>query len=77
MTYTLQAVENSDEKVNLVKRFRTGVLIVAFAAVLGGLLSWNEPQPIAVALAILIGGAGILAIDTALAYRSSVRRAKG
>ena len=77
MTYTLQAVESSDETANLVKRFRTGVLIVAFAAVLGGLLSWNEQHPVAVALAVLIGGVGILAIDIAVAYRSSVRRSKG
>ena len=77
MTYTLQAVENSDEKASLVRRCRNGALIVIFASVLCGLLAWNEPHPIAVALAVLIGGAGILAIDTALAYRSSVRRAKG
>ncbi|WGP05446.1 hypothetical protein QFE97_15215 [Bacillus subtilis] len=77
MTYTLQAVENSDEKASLVRRCRNGALIVIFASVLSGLLAWNEPHPIAVALAVLIGGAGILAIDTALAYRSSVRRSKG
>lgn len=77
MTYTLQAVENSDEKASLVRRCRNGVLIVIFASVLCGLLAWNEPHPIVVALAVLIGGAGILAIDTALAYRSSVRRSKG
>ena len=77
MTYTLQAVENSDEKASLVRRCRNGALIVIFASVLCGLLAWNEPHPIAVALAVLIGGAGILAIDTALAYRSSVRRVKG
>ena len=77
MTYTLQAVENSDEKASLVRRFRNGALIVVFASILCGLLAWNEPHPIAVALAVLIGGTGILAIDTALAYRSSVRRSKG
>ena len=76
MTYTLQAVENSDEKASLVRRCRNGALIVIFASVLCVLLAWNEPHPIAVALAVLIGGAGILAIDTALAYRSSVRRSK-
>ena len=76
MTYTLQAVENSDEKASLVRRCRNGALIVIFASVLCGLLAWNEPHPIAVALSVLIGGAGILAIDTALAYRSSVRRSK-
>ena len=76
MTYTLQAVENSDEKASLVRRCRNGALIVIFASVLCGLLAWNEPHPIAVALAVLIGSAGILAIDTALAYRSSVRRSK-
>ena len=77
MTYTLQAVENSDEKANLVRRFRNGALIVIFASALCGLLAWNEPHPVAVTLAVLIGGTGILAIDTALAYRSSVRRSKG
>ncbi|MGO1290518.1 MAG: hypothetical protein ACTMH0_04415 [Brevibacterium linens] len=77
MTYTLQAVENSDEKANLVWRLRNGALIIIFASVLSGLLAWNEPHPVAVALAVLVGGAGILAIDIALAYRSLVRRSKG
>ena len=77
MTYTLQAVENSDEKANLVRRFRNGAIIVIFASTLCGLLAWNEPHTVAVALAVLIGGVGILAIDIAVAYRSSVRRSKG
>ncbi len=77
MTYTLQAVENSDERANLVRRLRNGALIIIFASVLSGLLAWNEPHPVAVALAVLVGGAGILGIDIALAYRSSVRRSKG
>jgi hypothetical protein len=77
MTYTLQAVENSDEKAKLIRRLRTGALIVIVASVLCGLLAWNEPSPVAVGLAVLVGGAGILAIDIALAYRSSVRRSKG
>ncbi len=76
MTYTLQAVENSDEKTGLVKRFWTGALIVIVAAVLGGLLAWNEQHPMAVALAILVGGAGVLGVDIAVAYRSAVRRSK-
>ncbi|MGM0699912.1 MAG: hypothetical protein ACQEVD_13765 [Actinomycetota bacterium] len=77
MTYTLQAVENSAEKASLIRRLRTGSLIVIFASVLCGLLAWNEPHPVAVALAVLVGGAGILAIDIALAYRALVRRSKG
>ncbi|MCU4299029.1 hypothetical protein D3I60_18440 [Brevibacterium permense] len=77
MTYTLQAVENSAEKASLIRRLRTGALIVIFASVLCGLLAWNEPHPVAVALAVLVGGAGILAIDIAVAYRALVRRSKG
>ena len=41
MTYTLQAVENSDEKAKLIRRLRTGALIVIVASVLCGLLAWN------------------------------------
>ncbi|MGR6091481.1 hypothetical protein ACU4IU_13035 [Brevibacterium sp. CSND-B09] len=77
MTYTLQAVENSADNANLIRRFRNGALIVIFASVLCGLLARNEAHPVAVALAVLVGGAGILAIDIALAYRSSVRRSRG
>lgn len=77
MTYTLQAVESSDEETNLVKRFGTGVLLVIGAALLGWLLAWNEPHRLAVPLAILVGGALILAFDSVKAYRSMSRHSKG
>lgn len=76
MTYTLQAVENSDEKTDLVKRFWNGSLIIVVASILGGLLAWNEPHPMAIALAILVGGIFILGIDLAVAFRASSRRSK-